>query len=511
MIPLLAFAVAAAISCEQLTKLSLPNTFIDKAETVATGVYQNIRDLPPFCRVAGSIRPTPDSDIRFEAWLPVSGWNGKFQGIGNGGFAGTIGYGGLGGAVRAGYAAASTDTGHGAGKGIDASWALGHPEKIVDYGHRAIHETAVKGKAIVTAFYGSAPKRSYFSACSNGGRQALMEAQRYPEDYDGIIAGAPANNFTRLLSSMVWGMKAMLTEPGDYIPASKLKAIQTAVLASCDANDKVTDGAIEEPTSCRPNLEALRCQGAESDSCLTVAQLTALKKIYAGPTDAKGRSLYPGFSPGGEADAGGWAPWIVGKDREQSAHFGFGTQLFKNMVYSDAKWDYRGFDLERDLKAADEKMGPVLNAIDPDLRPFLKRGGKLILFHGWCDAAIPAESTIQYYRSVMKKTGAKTAHSGVRLFMAPGVQHCGGGAGANLFGQGGPTAGVDAGADMNAALERWVEQGVAPDSIAASRRSQGKVEKTHPLCAYPAVAVWKGSGSTDDAGNFQCAAPAARR
>ncbi len=235
---ILLLAMAAATSCADLASLTLPNTVIEKAETVAGGVFRNIRDLAPFCRVAGSIRPTPDSDIRFEAWMPSSGWNGKFQGVGNGGFAGTIVYGGLGGAVKAGYAAASTDTGHGAGSGgIDASWALGHPEKIIDYGHRAIHETTVKGKAITTAFYGSSPRRSYFNSCSNGGRQALMEAQRYPEDYDGIIAGAPANNFTRLLTSFVWGMKALLTEPGAYFPASKLKAVQTAVLSSCDSAD----------------------------------------------------------------------------------------------------------------------------------------------------------------------------------------------------------------------------------------------------------------------------------
>ncbi len=505
------WAFAAATGCANLAKLALPDTTIDKAETITSGEAANIRNLPSFCRVAGSIRPSPDSDIRFEVWMPSSGWNGKFQGVGNGGFAGTIGYGGLGGAVKAGYAAASTDTGHKGGAGIDASWALGHPEKIVDYGHRAIHETAVKGKAIVTAFYGSAPKRCYFNSCSNGGRQALMEAQRYPADYDGIIAGAPANNFTRLLTSFVWGMKALLTEEGDYIPVSKLTAIQAAALASCDTADKVKDGAIEEPSKCQPNLEVLRCQGAESDACLTVPQLAALKKIYDGPADAKGHRLYPGFSPGGEADAGGWGPWIVGKEREQSAHFGFGTQLFKNMVYNDATWDYRKFDLERDAKAADAKMGPILNSIDPDLRPFLARGGKLILYHGWCDAAIPAQSTIDYYRNVVKKLGAKAAGSAVRLFMAPGVQHCGGGAGPNVFGQAGPAAGADAGTDLNAALERWVEQGVAPARIVASRRSQGKVERTRPLCAYPAVARWKGSGSSDDEANFECALPASRR
>lgn len=503
---ILLFAFAAATSCADLSKLTLTHTTIERAETVTSGEAQNIKNLPSFCRVAGTIRPSTDSDIRFEVWMPSTGWNGKFQGVGNGGYAGSIGFGGLGGAIRQGYAAASTDTGHTAGQGIDASWALHHPEKIIDYGHRAIHQTAVQGKAIVTAFYGSAPRRCYFNSCSNGGRQALMEAQRYPEDYDGIISGAPANNFTQLLSGFVWDMKAILTEPADYIPVAKLKAIQGAVLEACDAGDGVKDGVLEQPPACAVKLESLRCQGADSESCLTTAQLTALKKIYSGPVDSKGRVLFPGFSPGGEADAGGWGPWIVGKEREQSAQFGFGTQLFKNMVYSDPQWDYRTFDVDRDMKAAKAKMGPVLDATDPDLRPFLKRGGKLILYHGWCDAAIPAQSTIDYYRSVEKKIGAKAAQSGVRFFLAPGVQHCGGGAGPNLFGQAGPSGG-SAESDVNAALERWVEQGIAPEQIIATRRSGGAVERTRPLCAYPKVARWKGSGSTDEAANFACALP----
>ena len=508
MILLLALA-AAATNCVDLAKLALPNTTIDTAEAVSSGEAQGQRNLPPFCRVAGSIRPTPDSDIRFEVWMPASGWNGKFQGVGNGGYAGSIGYGGLGGAIKQSYAAASTDTGHTARPGIDASWALGHPEKIVDFGHRAIHETAVKGKAIVTAFYGSAPKRCYFNSCSNGGRQALMEAQRYPQDYDGIVSGAPANDFTQLASSFMWDMKAILTEAGDYLPLAKLAAVQTAALAACDNADKVTDGVIEQPSACRSNLDALRCQGPESDACLTVPQLAALKKIYSGPVDSQGRRRFPGFSPGGEADQGGWGPWIVGKEREQSAQFGFGTQMFKNMVYNDPNWDFHGFDVDRDMKAAKTKLGPILDATDPDLRPFLKHGGKLILYHGWCDAAIPAENTVDYYRGVEKKIGAKAARAGVRLFMAPGVQHCGGGAGPNVFGQAGPTGG-DASADVDAALERWVEQGVAPEQIIAARRSGGKVERTRPLCAYPAVARWKGTGSTDEAGNFECAAVSQR-
>ncbi len=496
-------ALATAASCEELAKLALPYTTIDKAETVASGMFQKLDKLPSFCRVAGSIKPSSESDIRFEVWMPSSGWNGKFQGIGNGGYAGTIGYGGLAGAIKQGYASASTDTGHPASSGIDASWALAHPEKTVDFGHRAIHETAVKGKAIATAFYGSAPKRSYFNACSNGGRQALMEAQRYPEDYDGIVAGAPANYWTHLMTSAMWSMKATLTEQADYIPESKLKAIQAAMLAACDGADQVQDGVIESPASCKPNLEALQCQGADSDSCLTVPQLAALKKIYSGPMDSRGRNVFPGISPGGEAEPGGWGGWISGAEREKSAMFGFGTQFFKNMVYSDPGWDFRKFEVDRDMKAADTKLAPILNSTNPDLRPFLKRGGKLILYHGWCDAAIPAQNTIDYYASVVKKLGAKTAGSAVRLFMAPGVQHCGGGLGPNLFGQAGPTGG-DAGADVDAALERWVEQGVAPEQIIATRRSGGMVQRTRPLCAYPRLAHYKGAGSTDDAANFEC-------
>ncbi len=449
--------------------------------------------------MAGVIKPTGDSDIQFEVWLPSSGWNGKFQGVGNGGFAGSINYEGMESAVAHGYATASTDTGHQAG-GTSAAWALGHPEKIIDFGYRAIHETAVMAKTIIRAFYGDGPRHSYFSSCSNGGRQALMEAQRYPEDYDGIIAGAPANYWTHLLSNAAWNLLALLGEKGSYIPPNKLPAIQAAALAACDAQDGVKDGVIEDPSRCRFDPSALQCQGAETDRCLTAPQVTALRKLYAGARTSSGARVFPGYAPGGEAEPGGWAPWITGQAPEQSLMFAFATQFFKNMVFDNAAWDYHTFNVDRDTRIADQKMARILNATDPDLSRFRARGGKLILYHGWSDAAIAAGNTINYYESVVAKLGKKQAGTFVRLFMVPGMQHCGGGSGPNSFGQFGVGAG-DAEHDIDAALERWVEQGTAPERIIATNRDRAR---TLPLCAYPLTARYKGSGSTGDAASFTC-------
>ena len=480
-----------AATCESLSHLVLPTTSINLAETVASGSFtppnsQPIRNLPSFCRVGGIIHPVEDSTIAFEVWIPSSGWNGKFEGIGNGGYAGSIGYGGLAAAVRRGFAAASTDTGHAdAGGPPNAAWALHHPQKIVDFGYRAIHETAVKGKAIAAAFYGSGIQHSYFNSCSNGGRQALMEAQRYPEDYDGIVAGAPANFWTHLLTEAVWDVQALLGQPGSYIPASKTPAIENAVVEACDAADGVKDGVVGDPLQCHFDPGVLLCKGAESDACLTAPQVAALRKLYDGP----GAKIFPGHAPGGEGGPGGWAAWVTGAAPEKSLGFGFGTQFFKNMVYDDAAWDYHTFDPERDVKKADAKMAHILNSNDADIKPFVKRGGKLILYHGWSDAAIPAYNSINYYNRVAEKLKAKETDASVRLYLAPGMQHCGGGPGPNSF-------------DMNAPIEAWVEKGVAPGPIVARR-----ADRTRPLCPYPEVARWKGSGSTDDAANFTCVAP----
>jgi hypothetical protein len=493
----------AGAPCESLAALALPHTSVTTAELRPAGDFAapgsgTIHNLPAFCRVAGSIKPSADSDIRFEVWMPAAGWNGKFQGVGNGGFAGAINLSGLGDAVRHNFASASTDTGHEA-EGTDAHWALHHPEKIVDFGYRAIHETAVTAKLVIEHYYGNAPRWSYFSSCSNGGRQALMEAQRFPADYNGIVAGAPANFWTHLLANAAWNMRATLNKPADYIPASKLPAIQAAALAACDTIDRVKDGVIEDPRQCHFDPSTLLCKGEESNTCLTAPQVTALKTLYAGSKNSKGERIFPGYSPGGEADPAGWTPWITGAAPEESAMFAFGTQFFMNIVFDNPDWQFRTFDIDRDTKTADDKAAQMLNSTDPDLSAFRNRGGKLIVYHGWSDAAIAPQNAIDYFGSVAAKMGADNIEGFLRLYMVPGMQHCGGGAGATSF-------------DVDAALEAWVEQGRAPGRIIATKyktpaNPAGGVVRTRPLCPYPAVASWKGTGSTDDAANFTCMTP----
>ena len=485
-------AVAAGADCEGLAKLKLATTTISEAK-----VYAAEKGTPATCRVTGVMTPTADSVIKFAVWMPVDGWNGKFLGIGNGGYAGSISTAGLVEAVKTGYASASTDTGHSVTGGVDASWALQHPEKIIDFGHRAIHLTAVQGKAITAAYYGSAPKKSYFSSCSNGGRQALMEAQRYPEDYDGIIAGAPANNWSMLMTNALKNSAATMRDPSFYFPAEKLPAIQAAAISACDKNDGVVDGVIENPAKCGFDPGVLLCKAEETKGCLTAPQVAGLKELYAGLKDAKGKQVYPGYAMSGEAENGGWASWITGPGMEKSAMFLFSTNFFKYIVYSDPNWDYKTFDVAKDLPAA-QKAGLHLNSTDPNLKAFQARGGKLILYHGWCDAAIPGQAVIDYYQSVQKKMGAKATGEFVRLFMVPGMQHCGVGAGPNNFGQGGAPKG-DAASNIAMALEQWVEKGVAPEKIVAARP-----RRTRPLCAYPKTARYKGTGSTDEAANFEC-------
>lgn len=511
-----------AASCENLLNAKLPDTTIASAAVVAAGAFAppqaeppglgsvDYKALPAFCRVTGVLKPSTDSDIRFEVWLPVAGWNGRFQGIGNGGFAGSINYNaGLANAVANGYAAASTDTGH-EQQDIRAGWALGHPEKIVDFAYRAIHLTAVTGKALTESFYSQAPRHSYFSSCSNGGRQALMEAQRFPGDYDGIVAGAPANDWVDLFSGFIWNAQALNT-PGGFIPPAKFSAVEAAVLAACDAQDGVKDGVIDDPRNCHFNPQTLLCQGAETASCLTADQVKTLARIYAGPSDSKGTSIYPGFPPGGESGATGWPGWIAGAALGKSAQYAFGTQFFSNIVFDDAAWDFRTFNFDRDVKLANSKVGAIMNATDTNLQAFQSRGGKLILYHGWSDAAIPAPSTIAYYNRVVDTMGARQADGLVRLFLAPGMQHCAGGPGPNEFGQIAGQAG-DALHDINKAVERWVEQGEPPAKLIASKHtsdlnSASNVVRTRPLCAFPQVARYNGTGSTDDAANFRCTKP----
>ncbi len=514
-ISLLAAPLAAA-TCDSLADLKLANTTITSAKTIAAGAFTlppgvpvspssaaSFKKLPDFCRVEGVLQPSTDSHIEFEVWLPAFGWNGKIHGEGNGGFAGSINYTALAGSVLAGYASSSTDTGH-KGEATEARWALGHTEKIVDFGYRAIHETAEKSKIIVRAFYEEDVKHSYFSSCSNGGRQALMEAQRYPEDYDGIIAGAPAAAWTHIGTAFIWDLQATEIDPASYIPQGKFPAIEAGVVAACDARDGVKDGVIDDPTKCDFKPSALLCKGAESDACLTQPQITALEKIYAGPRNSRGEQIYPAFLPGGESGPGGWGLWVSGAGPGKSLQYQFATQGWTNMMYENA--DFRTINLEHDVKLADDAMGARLNAVDPDLKALKDRGGKLILYHGWSDAALAPMATVNYYQSVVAKMGQKPTAEFVRLYMVPGMQHCGGGPGTDSFGAtpGGPS---DAQHSISAAMESWVENRIAPNRIIATKLAAGQVVRTRPLCPYPQIARYSGSGSTDAAASFRCAAP----
>jgi hypothetical protein len=511
-------APLAASTCDSLAGLKLPHTSITAAQVVAAGAFTppgpaprpaalaTYQALPAFCRVQGVLQPSGDSHIEFEVWLPVSGWNGEYMGIGNGGSAGSITYTytanahGLADALLEGFAASSTDTGH-RGAGDDYSFGKGHPEKSIDYFYRGIHETAVEAKAIVQAFYGAGAKVSYFDSCSNGGREALMEVQRYPADYDGVLAGAPSNFRTRLQLEMVWVSEALSAEPGSHFPSSKLPAIEAAALEACDAVDGLKDGVLDDPSKCHFDPVVLLCKGPETDACLTQPQVTALKKIYSGPRNSQGEQIFPGYMPGGETGvANAWASWITGTGERAGSSVVRAQGFFDSFLDPDPRWNVPNFNFDRDVKAFEDSAAGLANATNPDLSSFADRGGKLIIYHGWSDAAVPPLSTVNYYRQVVSKMGPKAADFS-RLYMVPGMQHCAGGSGPNSFRQ-----------PITASLEHWVEKGAAPGSIVAAKykvdgNPSSGVVSTRPLCPYPQVARYNGSGSIDDAANFVCRAP----
>jgi hypothetical protein len=512
-------------SCDSLAAVKLANTTIT-ATLVAEGPFTSAAGpgaaarpttMPAHCEVNGVIRPTRDSEIRFALWLPpATAWNGKYRQQGNGGWAGAINYAGLIDPARRGYAVAATDDGHEAA-GLGAAWAIGHPEKLIDFGSRAVHETSVQSKAIVRAFYGRDAERSYFDGCSDGGREALMEAQRYPDDFVGILAGAPASNWSHLFTAFVWNEHALLMTPGSSIAPSKLPAIQRAVLATCDSVDGVKDGLIEDPRACRFDPSVLLCKGPDGADCLTAPQVAAVKKIYAGPKNPRtGEQIFPGQPPGTEGVPGGWSAWITPATPAGAIQFGFGNSYYGAAVFEDPQWDFRTLDFDRDVRIGDAKAGPILNATSPDLRSFRAGGGKLIQYHGWGDAAIPAPSSIEYYESVRaffarypdaRTTGTPPVDDFYRLFMVPGMSHCGGGAGPNRFGNGGPATSNDPEHDVFVALERWVERGVAPDRLVGTGAAADNpaTTLTRPLCPYPNRAQYRGAGDVNDAANFICA------
>jgi feruloyl esterase len=502
------------VACTDLAQLRFEgNTTVTAATMVTSGTLVTetnitLTGLPAFCRVQGRSKPTADSNIYYEVWLPAT-WNGRFLSSGEGGYAGALNYtrrgldGGLDEIVRRGYATASTDTGHVAS---DTWWAVGHPQRAIDYLYRSKHLVTVAAKGLIQAFYGKPPSYSYFNSCSNGGRQALQEAQLYPDDYDGFVVGAPWNYQSHSNAGFVWNAQA-LSAPGASIPPAKLPAINAAVLAACDANDGLNDGVIADPASCSFNPSTLACSGAETNACLTPPQLEALRKIYAGPSNPRtGRKIFPGFALGGES---AWGALVT-----NTTASGLGNGYFANLVFENPAWDYRTFNFDSHMAYADNKVGVLGNAIDTDLSPVKRRGVKLIQYHGWNDQTLQPAYSPQYYEEVVKEMGGlKKTQGFYRLFMVPGMTHCYFGPGATSFGAVGQQIPPvrDAAHDIQSALERWVERGIAPETIIATKyvddaAATRTVLLTRALCAYPLVPRYRGSGDPNDAKNFVCSA-----
>lgn len=487
-VAVVAFSTGAfGASCESLASLTLEHTNIVSATVIAAGEFPApagrgpnnravFEKLPPFCRVIATLKPTSDSNIGIEVWLPLAGWNGKLQSVGNGAWAGSISYPALAAALLADYAAASTDTGH---TGNNPDFIPDHPEKLADFIHRSVHEMTVAAKGIVNGFYGNPAKYAYWNGCSTGGRQALTEAQRYPNDYDGIIAGAPAAYVTRLQGMQVWVAQQANRSSDSLIPESKFSLIHDAVLKACDALDGVKDGVLEDPTKCKFDPKVLECVEGDGPNCLSKAQVETARDMYAGPS-VDGKRVFYGVEPGTE---NGWNMLASAKPMSLA------VEMYKYVAFHGAM-ELKDFKTEDILKFEKEK-GPAVNSVDPNLAPYFAHKGKLLMYHGWADPGVPPLGTVRYYENVSSKVGAAKAAENMRLFMVPGMGHCAGGDGTSTF-------------DMVKAMEQWVEQGKAPQTIPAARMREGKVDRTRPLCAYPATAVYNGTGSTDEAANFSC-------
>jgi len=439
----------------------------------AVNVYANV---PTFCRVAATLRPTSDSEIKIEVWMPVANWNNKMLAVGNGAWAGSISYNAMAAPVTAGYTATSTDTGHTGGQ---AATFIDKKEKVIDFSYRAVHEMSVAGKGITAAFYGGGPKLSYFQGCSTGGRQALTAAQRYPLDFDGIIAGANATNASLMHGTQVW-VAQQAHRDGDAsmipnMPVNKYNLLHDAVLKACDAIDGVTDRVIDNPRQCKFDPAVLLCKEGDAATCLTAAQVETAKRVYAGP------GVFRGYEYGSE---GGWNGTL-------RAPVGIAFDSYRYLALNNPNWDYKTFDIKKDIAQFDKTVGPLMNSNDTNLKPFFDHGGKLIMYHGWADPGIPPENSLQYYSKVVKTVGASKASNSIRLFMLPGVGHCAGGDGPGTW-------------DSLGALDQWREKGTAPASIVASHSTMGVVDKTRPLCPYPQTAQYKGTGNTNEAANFVC-------
>ena len=483
---------ASAATCESLSSLKLPNTTITTAEAIAAGAFapaarggrgggNAFKDLPAFCRIAATVKPSADSDIKIEVWMPAAAnWNGKFEAVGNGGWNGNIDQNALATALGRGYAAASTDTGHEGGAGV---W-MQSEDKRIDFGSRAVHEMTVQGKSLINAYYGNAAKLSYFNGCSAGGRQGLKASQVYPADFDGIVAGAPALNTTGRAEFAVWIAQNMHKEDASYIPPAKYPAIHDAVLQACDALDGVKDRVIENPRVCKFDPKVLLCKAGDSSDCLTTAQVQSAETMYKPVVNSRTKKeIFPGLEYGSEM---GWSTFGGPQP------FGIGTQMFQFMMEKGSNFDYKTVNWDSDVTSVEKLEKGEINAMDPNLNAFFAHGGKMIQYHGWADQQIPSGSSVEYYQSVLNTMGGvNKVKANYRLFMVPGMGHCGGGDGPTSF-------------DMMAALEQWVEKSKAPDSIPAAHLNNGQPDRTRILCPYPQAATYKGSGDTNDAANFVC-------
>ncbi len=476
-----------ADSCSRLTDLKIPGAVVEitRAENTPAAPAPKVpmgetsgEILPAHCRVAMVLKPAPDSNINVELWMPSEKWNGRFLAVGNGGWAGAIqGYADMQNALRRGYAAAATDTGHSAADGPSGMFALGHPEKIVDFAYRAVHLMAVHSKRVITAYYFRPPDFSYFKGCSTGGRQGVMAAQRYPGDFDGIIAGALANRHIHMHTSAVATTIRLSRNPDQAVSEAKAKMVHKAVMDKCDT---LREGFLNNPRLCRFDFLSLLCKGGDGENCLTPGELLTVEEYYGGVKNSKGVLIFSGQSLGNA---------IPAMPSTNAAPSAFIWDTVRILGFQNPDYDWRGFDLDRDMPRIDAAAGFV-DAVNPDLRAYKAHGGKLLLYAGWNDTGIPPENTILYYESVLREMGGGQ-QDWMRLFMVPGMGHCSGGSGPYSF-------------DTLGALEKWREEGIAPDQIMGMNPKSGL---RRPLCPFPEYAAYDGTGDLADAANWRCVTP----
>ncbi len=512
-------------SCELLTDLRIPHTAITLAKPVPAGEFSapdgqyagRVLKVPNFCRVRGVSKPTANSHIQFEVWLPQKDWSGRYYQMAMGGAAGSIDYPSLALGLNAGDAVATTDTGH-EGSILEWSWALNQPEKIIDFGYRAHKETSDIARKIVQMFYGEKPHHAYFSGCSRGGHAGFVAAQRYPEDWDGIVIGAAPDNLLQQFRYYTWRGLLRSKAPEGYVPPAKLPAIQRVALASCPSEAQVVDGVAGDPRFCRYDPRQLLCDGPESDECLTAPQVELLRRIYEGPVDErKGEAIYAAGLPPTIEAVKTFMSADDERDLSKAIDFRFIPQFFGSFVFDDLNWKPAAlsvdqvWNLGKDKQIAGEPLEAVLSAENIDWRRFRDQGSKVMLYYGWADMFVPAELAIDHYRKVREQVGNEQGMQDFyRLFLAPGMGHCLGGPGANAFGQfnSTPPLTADSQHDIYRALEAWVESGKPPDKIIATKYIDDKPEKgvafTRPLCPYPEVAVYKGRGDSGKAAYFEC-------